>query len=138
MKMPTYRLNPLVGDVPCGNINSGLVAPVITEFPGITVGGAIMGGALESSSIRNQHFADALVALEVVLADGRIVQCSSAENADLFFGIRGRYIFSTQVHVTGIGIAGDCKTFCSYFWFMPQLRLNWESDVVHLATRATG
>eukprot|EP00750_Incisomonas_marina_P022023 INCI4824.3.p1 GENE.INCI4824.3~~INCI4824.3.p1 ORF type:complete len:756 (-),score=111.87 INCI4824.3:2285-4552(-) len=72
-------------------IESGLVAPVITEFPGITVGGAIMGGALESSSIRNQHFADALVALEVVLADGRIVQCSSAENADLFFGIRGSY-----------------------------------------------
>lgn len=51
-----------------------------------------MGGALESSSIRNQHFADALVALEVVLADGRVVQCSSSQNSDLFFGIRGRYV----------------------------------------------
>ena len=55
---------------------SGVVAPVITEFPGITVGGAVMGGALESSSFRNGHFADALVALEVVLADGTVVRCT--------------------------------------------------------------
>ena len=72
-------------------LNRNLRAPVITEFPGITVGGAITGGALESSSFRHQHFADALVSLQVVTANGQIVECSNTENADLFFGIRGSY-----------------------------------------------
>ena len=76
----------------CGTLcTSGLVAPVITEFPGITVGGAIMGGALESSSFRNQHFADALVSLQVVTADGAVLECSAEKHADLFYGIRGSY-----------------------------------------------
>jgi FAD/FMN-containing dehydrogenase len=30
----------------------GLVPPVVTEFPGITVGGAIQGAAAETSSFR--------------------------------------------------------------------------------------
>ena len=50
-----------------------------------------MGGALESSSFRSQHFADALVELEVVLADGSIVTCSHHKDRKLFYGIRGSY-----------------------------------------------
>jgi len=41
-------------------LKQGLLPPVITEFPGITVGGGIQGGAGESSSFKWGFFSQAV------------------------------------------------------------------------------
>ena len=47
-----------------------LMPQVVVEFPGITVGGAVQGAALESSSFRYGQFDDGCLAYEVITADG--------------------------------------------------------------------
>lgn len=69
----------------------GLVPPVIPEFKWITVGGAVMGGAGESSSHRFGLFNDACTAFEIISGDGVLLRASKENNADLFYGIAGSY-----------------------------------------------
>jgi hypothetical protein len=70
----------------------GLAPPVVPEFPGITVGGAIQGGALESSSFRFGQFNDNVTEAELLLADGtHIIATPENEYADLFWGISTSY-----------------------------------------------
>jgi len=72
-------------------LEKGMMVPVIPEFKGITVGGAIMGGGLESASHRYGLFSDNCLAYEILLGDGSIVRASADEHADLFYGIVGSY-----------------------------------------------
>ncbi len=72
-------------------LEKGMMVPVIPEFKGITVGGAIMGGGMESSSHRYGLFSDNCLAYEILLGDGSIVRASPDEHADLFYGIVGSY-----------------------------------------------
>lgn len=65
----------------------GLIPPVVMEFPGITVGGGIQGGAGESSSFKWGLFNNCFSEYEVVLGNGKIVKVSEKENADLFYGL---------------------------------------------------
>lgn len=69
----------------------GLLPPVVPEFKGITVGGAIMGAALESSSHVFGQFNDSCLAYEILLGDGSIIRATKTEHADLFYGISGSY-----------------------------------------------
>lgn len=68
-----------------------LVPPVVMEFPGITVGGGLQGGAGESSSFRWGCFNRILNWYEMILADGSLVRVSPEENADLYWGAAGSY-----------------------------------------------
>ncbi len=68
-----------------------LIPEVVCEFKGITVGGAVMGAALESSSFREGQFSDTCDAYELLLGDGRILHASSEQNQDLFYGVSGSY-----------------------------------------------
>lgn len=82
----------------------GLLPPVIPEFPGITVGGAIQGGAGESSSFRWGFFSQAVNRVTYLLADGSLVATSPNEHADLFYGGAGAcgtlgVITSVEVHL---------------------------------------
>jgi len=61
----------------------GLVPPVVMEFPGITVGGGIQGGAGESSSFKWGCFNRIVNWYEMVLASGEVVRASPAEKKDL-------------------------------------------------------
>ena len=63
----------------------GLVPQVVTEFPGITVGGGFAGQAGESSSFRYGLFDRTVSCLEIVLPNGDIANASKAENAELFY-----------------------------------------------------
>jgi len=67
----------------------GLLPLVVTEFPGITVGGGIQGGAGESSSFKWGFLSQTINWQESVLADGRIITSSSAAYPDLFYGSAG-------------------------------------------------
>jgi delta24-sterol reductase len=62
----------------------GLVPAVITEFPGITVGGAYAGTAGESSSFKHGFFDRIVQEVEVVLPNGEIVCASEQSHEDLF------------------------------------------------------
>ncbi|QSZ31459.1 hypothetical protein DSL72_001024 [Monilinia vaccinii-corymbosi] len=67
----------------------GLVPPVVMEFPGITAGGGYAGTSGESSSFRHGFFNETINRVEMILADGQIIQCSKTENSDLFHGAAG-------------------------------------------------
>lgn len=69
----------------------GLLPKVIPEFRGITVGGAITGAALESSSHCYGQFNDICSAYELLLGNGSLIRASGRENQDLFYGISGSY-----------------------------------------------
>ncbi|OHF03886.1 FAD binding domain-containing protein [Colletotrichum orchidophilum] len=70
-------------------LKHGLIPAVVPEFPGITVGGAVSGTALESSSFRYGHFDKAVASVEVILGNGAIVVASPVQNPDLFDGLAG-------------------------------------------------
>ena len=69
----------------------GLLPPVVMEFPGITVGGGFVGTAGESSSFKYGFFDRTILGVEVVLADGTLVNASQSENEALFEGLRGSF-----------------------------------------------
>ena len=72
-------------------LKEGMIIPVVPEFKGITVGGAIMGGAEESASHRWGIFSDACAAYEIICGDGSLIRATPTENSDLFYGIAGSY-----------------------------------------------
>jgi len=72
-------------------LRHGMLPSVLPEFKHITVGGAIMGAALESSSHMHGDFLDGCRSVELLLGDGSIVQCSREERTDLFDALSGSY-----------------------------------------------
>lgn len=72
-------------------LESGLVPPVVMEFPGITVGGGINGATLESSSFHYGQFADNCLSYEIICGNGEVIAASAKENSDIFYGMSGAY-----------------------------------------------
>jgi Delta24-sterol reductase len=70
-------------------LRHGLIPPVVMEFPGITVGGGFAGTAGESSSFKHGFFDATVNAIEMVLANGQIVNANKDKNPDLFYGAAG-------------------------------------------------
>ena len=70
----------------------GVMPAVVPQLKTITLGGAVAGVGIESSSHRYGLVHDTMLELEVLLGDGRIVVCTSDnEHADLFFGFPNSY-----------------------------------------------
>lgn len=72
-------------------LREGLLPQVVPEFPGITVGGAVQGGAGESSSFKYGLVHETCVEYEIILADGSLVYASNEQNTDLFEGVACSY-----------------------------------------------
>lgn len=70
-------------------LKHGLMPLVVTEFPGITVGGAFSGTAGESSSFKHGYFDQTVTKAEVILANGEYFGCSANGRTDLFKGVPG-------------------------------------------------
>lgn len=68
-----------------------LIPPVVMEFPGITVGGGLQGGAGESSSFKWGTFNRTLNWYDMVLADGKTLRVSPKNHSDLYWGAAGSY-----------------------------------------------
>jgi delta24-sterol reductase len=69
----------------------GFIPLVVPEFKGITVGGAIMGAAAESSSFKEGLFSDTCTQYEVLIGKNQIIEVSEEKNKNLFYGIAGSY-----------------------------------------------
>ena len=57
--------------------------------PSVGIGGLTLGGGLGILGRKHGLTCDRLLAAEVVLADGRVITCDSARDADLFWALRG-------------------------------------------------
>jgi FAD/FMN-containing dehydrogenase len=70
----------------------GTMPAVVPQLKSITLGGAVAGVGIEATSFRQGLVHDAVVALEVLTGDGRVVTCT-ADNAhrDLYFGFPNSY-----------------------------------------------
>jgi FAD/FMN-containing dehydrogenase len=70
----------------------GVMPAVVPQLKTITLGGAVAGVGIESSSHRQGLVHDTMLELDVLLGDGSVVNCS-AHNAhsDLFFGFPNSY-----------------------------------------------
>jgi len=83
--------NVSMGDLVHACLKHGMIPPVVMEFPEITVGGAIQGGAGESSSFKYGLFHDICLEYEIILGNGDIVTASKDQDPDLYFGTAGSY-----------------------------------------------
>jgi len=65
---------------------------VVPQLKTITLGGAVAGVGIESSSHRYGLVHDTMLELDVLLGDGRVVTCTATnEHSDLFFGFPNSY-----------------------------------------------
>ena len=76
-----------------GNVYDALAADGLTMAagcgPDVGIAGLTLGGGLGILGRRHGLTADQLVAAEVVLADGRVVECDEQHDPDLFWALRG-------------------------------------------------
>ncbi|CAB9522955.1 Delta(24)-sterol reductase [Seminavis robusta] len=72
-------------------LSHGLIPAVVPEFKSITVAGAIVGAALESSSFRFGQFSDTVLECVVLLANGTLSTISEASHPDIFHALPGSY-----------------------------------------------
>ena len=69
----------------------GLLPAVVPQLKTITVGGAVSGLGIESSSFKFGLVHETVEKMEILLGDGRLMTCSCRENPDLFFGFPNSY-----------------------------------------------
>ena len=75
-----------------GCLAHGVMPAVVPQLKTITLGGAVAGVGIESSSHRHGLVHDTLLELEVLLGDGRVVTCAPGNgHADLFYGFPNSY-----------------------------------------------
>ena len=73
-------------------LKRGVMPAVVPQLKTITLGGAVAGVGIESSSHRHGLVHDTMLELDVLLGDGRVVACTpDNEHADLFFGFPNSY-----------------------------------------------
>jgi FAD/FMN-containing dehydrogenase len=72
-------------------LRHGLLPTVVPQLRTITVGGAVSGVGIESSSFRYGLVHETAEEMDILTGDGRIVTCSREQNADLFFGFPNSY-----------------------------------------------
>ncbi|HBG06750.1 MAG: hypothetical protein A2075_14645 [Geobacteraceae bacterium GWC2_58_44] len=73
-------------------LRHGLLPAVVPELKSITVGGAMAGVAIESSSFRYGLVHETVTAMEVLTGHGDVVSCLPGnEHAELFFGFPNSY-----------------------------------------------
>ncbi|MCA1779285.1 MAG: FAD-binding oxidoreductase [Xanthomonadaceae bacterium] len=80
----------------------GLAPAIVPELKSITVGGAVTGVGIESSGFRYGLVHDTVSELDVLVADGRVLTCSSDQRAELFHGFPNSYGslgYATRVRV---------------------------------------
>lgn len=70
----------------------GAMPAVVPQLKSITLGGAVAGVGIESTSFRHGLVHENVVAMDVLAGDGRVLTCTpDNEHRDLFFGLPNSY-----------------------------------------------
>src|SRR5271165_6494985 len=69
----------------------GLLPTVVPQLKTITIGGAVSGIGIESSSFKYGLVHETIEEMEVLLGDGGTIVCSPTQNPDLFYGFPNSY-----------------------------------------------
>lgn len=72
-------------------LRHAMLPQVTPQLKSITAGGAVSGLGIESSSFRFGLVHETVESMHILLADGRIVECSRDNNRDLFYGFPNSY-----------------------------------------------
>lgn len=84
--MTTYE------DLVAETLRCGCMPAVVPELKTITIGGALSGIGVESSSFRYGLVHETIIEFDVLLGDGRVVTCrADNEQSDLFFAFPNSY-----------------------------------------------
>ena len=84
--MTTYE------DLADATLRHGLMPLVVPQLKTITLGGAVTGLGIESTSLRNGLPHESVTAMEILTGDGRVVTATAAgEHAELFRGFPNSY-----------------------------------------------
>jgi len=68
-----------------------LLPTVVPQLKTITIGGAISGIGIESSSFKYGLVHETVEEMEILLGDGSTITCSATQNSDLFYGFPNSY-----------------------------------------------
>jgi FAD/FMN-containing dehydrogenase len=69
----------------------GLLPTVVPQLKTITIGGAISGIGIESSSFKYGLVHETVEEMEILLGNGSTIVCSATQNPDLFYGFPNSY-----------------------------------------------
>ena len=72
-------------------LKCGLLPTVVPQLKTITIGGAVSGLGIESSSFKFGLVHETVQEMEILLGDGRTIICSGKQNRDLFYGFPNSY-----------------------------------------------
>jgi FAD/FMN-containing dehydrogenase len=72
-------------------LKSGLLPTVVPQLKTITIGGAVSGLGIESSSSKYGLVHETVEEMEILLGDGSTIICSATQNPDLFYGFPNSY-----------------------------------------------
>ena len=69
----------------------GLMPLVVPQLKTITLGGAVTGLGIESTSFRSGVPHESVLEMDILTGDGRVLTCSPTEHSDLFYGFPNSY-----------------------------------------------
>ncbi len=72
-------------------LRHGLLPAVVPQLKTITVGGAVSGLGIESSSFKYGLVHETIDEMEILTGNGSLITCSPCKNQDLFFGFPNSY-----------------------------------------------
>ncbi|MGE5168871.1 MAG: FAD-binding oxidoreductase [Rudaea sp.] len=79
-------------DLADATLARGTMPAVVPQLKSITLGGAVAGVGIEATSFRHGLVHDAIVAMDILTGDGRLVTCTADnEHRDLFFAFPNSY-----------------------------------------------
>src|SRR3974390_2355770 len=79
------------GELADETLKFGLLPTVVPQLKTITIGGAVSGIGIESSSFKYGLVHETVEEMEIVLGDGSTIACSATQNSDLFYGFPNSY-----------------------------------------------
>ncbi|MCW2545579.1 MAG: Delta(24)-sterol reductase, partial [Mycobacterium sp.] len=78
-------------DLVAQTLARGLMPLVVPQLKTITLGGAVTGLGIESSSLRNGLPHESVLEMDILTGGGQVVTVSELENSDLFFAFPNSY-----------------------------------------------